>query len=46
MFKMLQLACDIIELRQLGLTDEEISGYIDFYIEDYDVEFYASEFVN
>lgn len=36
MFKLLELVADIQELRDLGLTDEEIEGYMDMFLENYD----------
>lgn len=32
---MLEINLDLDELRAYGLTEEEIEGYLDFYIENY-----------
>jgi hypothetical protein len=34
---MLELYADIIELRKLGLTEEEIEGYLEFFGESLDI---------
>lgn len=36
MFKLLELVADIQELRDLGLSEEEIEGYMDMFLENYE----------
>jgi hypothetical protein len=33
MFRVLELYTELIELRRLGLTEEEVEGYFDFFTE-------------
>lgn len=45
MFALLELLADIEELRRLGLSDEEIDGYLDMFIENYETIFSKAEVV-
>lgn len=35
MFYMFELLCDIYNLREVGLTEEEIDGYLEIFFESY-----------
>jgi hypothetical protein len=37
MFGMLEIYADILDLRKLGLTEEEIEGYLEFFGETLDL---------
>jgi orotate phosphoribosyltransferase-like protein len=45
MFALLELVADLNELRDMGLSDDEIAGYLDVFIENYGALFLEAEIV-
>lgn len=38
LFDMMEILGDEKELREMGLTEEEIEGYVEFFIDNYDLK--------